>query len=132
MIERTLPSAIGWFEIPASDFMRAQRFYSEIFTAEFPIMRTEETDKVFAMFPVDVAKTPGGAIVHGPGYEAPSKMEGVKVYLNAGEDLNRILDRVEDAGGKIAVHKTQISPEFGYMGAFIDTEGNWIGLHSLK
>jgi len=29
------------------------------------------------------------------------------------------------------VPKTQISPQYGFMGAFIDTEGNWVGLHSM-
>ena len=29
------------------------------------------------------------------------------------------------------VPKTEISPEYGYMGVFIDTEGNRIGLHSV-
>lgn len=56
----------------------------------------------------------------------------MKVYLNAGDDLGTVLARVEAAGGKVAVPKTQISPEFGFMGAFLDTEGNWVGLHSIR
>ena len=35
------------------------------------------------------------------------------------------------AGGSIMVPKTEISPEYGFMGVFIDTEGNRIGLHSV-
>jgi len=42
-----------------------------------------------------------------------------------------VLDRIEKAGGKIIVPKTQISPEHGYMAVFIDTEGNRIALHSV-
>jgi len=42
------------------------------------------------------------------------------------------LDRIEKAGGKIIQPKTQISPEYGYMGVFLDTEGNRIALHSQK
>ena len=41
------------------------------------------------------------------------------------------MNRVEAAGGKIMVPKTQISPDYGYMAVFIDTEGNRIGLHSI-
>ncbi|HEY1871675.1 MAG TPA: hypothetical protein VGG71_11500 [Chitinophagaceae bacterium] len=33
--------------------------------------------------------------------------------------------------GKIIVPKTQISPEYGHMAVFIDTEGNRIALHSV-
>jgi predicted enzyme related to lactoylglutathione lyase len=31
------------------------------------------------------------------------------------------------AGGQIIVPKTEISPEYGFMAVFIDTEGNRIG-----
>ena len=51
--------------------------------------------------------------------------------VNANPDVQTILDRVEAAGGKILVSKTEISPEHGYMGVFVDTEGNRIGLHSV-
>jgi len=40
------------------------------------------------------------------------------------------LDRVEAAGGKIGLEKTKISDENGFMGMFIDTEGNRVALHS--
>ena len=50
-----------------------------------------------------------GAIVSGEGY-VPSS-EGSKVYLNGGDDLGVVLNKVEGAGGTIAVPKTQISPE---------------------
>lgn len=54
------------------------------------------------------------------------------LYLNGGDDLQKILDRVESAGGKITFPKTQITPEIGYMGIIIDSEGNRVGLHSPK
>jgi predicted enzyme related to lactoylglutathione lyase len=42
-----------------------------------------------------------------------------------------ILDKIEAAGGEIIVPKTEISPEYGHMAVFIDTEGNRIALHSI-
>ena len=84
------------------------------------------------MFPIDDSATGiGGAVVHAEGFYAPSSSEGVLIYLNANPDVQTILDRVEAAGGKILVSKTEISPEHGYMGVFVDTEGNRIGLHSV-
>jgi predicted enzyme related to lactoylglutathione lyase len=53
------------------------------------------------------------------------------VYLNGNPDVQNVLDKVEAAGGKILVPKTQISPEHGYMAVFADTEGNRIGLHAI-
>ena len=51
-------------------------------------------------------------------------------YLDGGSDLNNILNRIESAGGKIEIPKTQITPEIGYFAVFIDTEGNKVALHS--
>jgi hypothetical protein len=57
--------------------------------------------------------------------------EGPLLYLNANPDVQIILDKVEAAGGKILVPKTEISPEYGTMAVFFDTEGNRIALHSV-
>lgn len=50
---------------------------------------------------------------------------------SANPDVQLVLDKVVAAGGKILVPKMEISPEYGYMGVFIDTEGNRIALHSV-
>jgi predicted enzyme related to lactoylglutathione lyase len=69
-----------------------------------------------------------GAIVQGQDYQ-PSA-DGVLAYLNGGNDLQAVLDKVESNNGKVIVPKTQISPEMGYFGMFIDTEGNKMAVHS--
>ena len=46
------------------------------------------------------------------------------------DDVQNELDRIEAAGGTIYQPKTQISEEYGFMGVFIDTEGNRVALHS--
>ena len=61
----------------------------------------------------------------------PSGNEGPKVYLTGGDDLQNVLSRVEGAGGQITMPKTQISPEYGHMAFFQDSEGNVVGLHSM-
>ena len=48
-----------------------------------------------------------------------------------GDQANE-LGRVEKAGGKILMPKTQISEEYGFMTLLLDTEGNRIALHSRK
>lgn len=49
----------------------------------------------------------------------------------ANPDVKLVLDKVVAAGGKILVPKMEISPDYGYLGVFIDTEGNRIALHSV-
>ena len=57
--------------------------------------------------------------------------DGPLVYLNGNPDVQIILDRIEPAGGQILVPKTEISPEYGHMAVFLDSEGNRIALHSI-
>lgn len=82
------------------------------------------------MFPVDDSKSVGGALIESPGNYNPSLTDGPLIYLNGNPDLQNVLNRVEGAGGKIMVPKTQITPEYGYMAVIQDTEGNRIALHS--
>lgn len=53
------------------------------------------------------------------------------VYLDASPDLNLVLNKVENAGGKILKSKTEIAPGLGYMALFTDTEGNRLALNSM-
>ncbi len=84
------------------------------------------------MFPLeDMMTGVGGAIVNSDGFHVPSETDGPLLYLNANPDVQHVLDKIEAAGGKIIVPRTAIG-EYGFMGAFIDTEGNRIGLHSIQ
>lgn len=123
-------NAISWFEIPATDLDRAVAFYEAVFKTKLIAM--DFPNIKMRMFPLDdPAKGIGGAICDSGGFHIPSSSEGVLIYLNANPDVQQILDRVEEAGGKVAVPKTEISKEYGFMAVIIDTEGNRIGLHSL-
>ena len=123
--------AISWFEIPSSDLKRAQQFYETIFGISLFPMDMEGIQ--MRMFPIDDPATGiGGAVVYSEGFHTPTATDGVLIYLNGNPDLQSVLGKVEAAGGKILLPKTQIAPEYGYMGIFLDTEGNRIGLHSIQ
>ena len=123
-----LKSAINWFEIPAKDFDRAVRFYSDIYAFDMP---TRDMGHIkMGFFQHQQGAGIGGSVVSGEGY-VPS-VDGSKIYLNAGVDLSTVLDRVTDAGGTIVMGKTQIAPEIGYFAIIDDTEGNRIYLHSMN
>lgn len=68
-------------------------------------------------------------IINGGDYK-PSA-QGTVVYLNGGDDLQKIADKIEANGGKILLPKTAIGPDMGFYAIFTDTEGNKLGLHSL-
>lgn len=122
-----MSSAINWFEIPAADFARAKKFYSTIMDGELPEM--EMGGFMMAFFPADNTGV-GGAIVSGEGCVPSDK--GSLIYLNGGDDLNTVLSRVEDAGGKVIMPKTAIGNDYGYCAIFTDSEGNRMGLHSMS
>jgi uncharacterized protein len=122
-------NAISWFEIPTTDLERAQKFYEEIF--QFKMFPMDFPNLKMRMFPLEDMSGVGGALVHSDGFHKPSATEGPLIYLNANPDVQIVLDRVADAGGQVIVPKTEISPEYGFMGVFTDTEGNRIGLHSV-
>lgn len=128
----TMPfkNAISWFEIPVVDIDRAQRFYEALFNIQLIPLSTPNLQ--MRMFPIEDPMTGiGGALAKAEGFYKPSATDGVLVYLNANPDVQLVLDRVEAAGGKIVVPKTEISPEYGHMAVFIDTEGNRVALHSI-
>src|SRR5688572_21017123 len=120
-------NAIAWVEIPVSDFDRAKKFYSAIYDFEMPDTQMGPQRMGFLLYDQENQGI-GGAIVKGEGY-TPGK-NGPKVYLNGGNDLNTVLNRVEKAGGKVIMPKTNITPELGNFAIFEDTEGNFISLHS--
>jgi len=125
-----MKDAISWFEIPASNLDRAQKFYETIFDVKLdPI---DLPNIKMRMFPLDDAMNGvGGAVVDSGGFHKPSVTDGPLIYLNGNPDVQKVLDKVEAAGEKIMVPKTEISPEYGYMAVFIDSEGNRMGLHSV-
>lgn len=125
-----MKNAISWFEIPATDLARAQKFYETIFGMSMTAL--DMPNIKMRMFPLDDNMTQvGGAVVDSGGFHKPSPTDGPLVYLNGNPDVQLVLDKVEAAGGKIMVPKTEISPEYGHMAVIIDTEGNRIALHSV-
>jgi predicted enzyme related to lactoylglutathione lyase len=117
---------VSWFEIPAYNHYRSVAFYNYIYGIE---MKSVEMNG-FAMSYFPTEGGAGGAIVTGPGC-VPSEV-GPLLYLNAGDDLNVVLSKVNEAGGRVVMEKTFLGEAAGYFALFIDSEGNRLALHSKK
>lgn len=123
-------NSVSWFEIYVNDLHRAKKFYEEVFQINmFDLPNPTEDSLQMIAFPYDMASNAtSGALV---------KMEGVESGANstiiyfASEDCLTEEIRVEKAGGKIFRPKMSIG-EHGFITLFYDTEGNMIGLHSMK
>ena len=121
--------AINWFEIPVDDFARAKKFYEKIFDYQMPETQMGPARMGFLLYDFQNGGR-GGAIVHNPGFYSPSK-NGSLIYLNCDPDLSIVLDKVEDAGGKVTTPKTVVGPNLGHWALIEDTEGNRVALHSM-
>ncbi|MBU2975545.1 VOC family protein [Zobellia sp. B3R18] len=120
-----MKSYISMFEIPATNISRAINFYQTLLDIKIEKMDVE--DMQMGILPYE-GQMVTGVIIMADGY-MPSA-DGVTMYLNAGENFQVVLDRVEKNGGKIIVPKTAHADESGYFAIFLDSEGNKMALNS--
>ncbi|MDO5615988.1 MAG: VOC family protein [Cruoricaptor ignavus] len=120
-----MKSYISMFEIPATDISRAINFYQAVLDISIEQMDVEEMQ--MGIFPYE-EQTVTGIIIQADGYK-PSA-DGVTIYLNAGENLQVVLDKVAKNGGQIILPKTAHADESGYFAVFLDSEGNKLALNS--
>jgi len=118
-------SYISIFEIPAINFSRAVDFYQTILNIKIEKMDMPEMQ--MGILPYE-GQMVTGVIIKASSYK-PSA-DGVTIYLNGGDNLQVILEKVEKNRGRILIPKTRHADDSGYFATFIDSEGNKIGLHS--
>jgi uncharacterized protein len=125
--ENKMNNLISIVEIPVADFSRSVNFYKAILG--LAIEEMEMDGNQMGVLPNEEG-TVNVVLVKGKDYKPTP--DGAVLYLNAGKDLQPILDRIEKNGGQVILPKTEISPEMGYFALFIDSEGNKLGLHSAQ
>ncbi|NRF39476.1 VOC family protein [Pedobacter foliorum] len=123
---------LTWFEIPVSDIERAKTFYETILDIEM-VKRTDGNEEaVFFPFNPNVIQATSGrvtGVLSKSERNSPSS-QGTLIYINASPSIQTVLDKVEQAGGKVISPKIQIPP--GFIAVIIDSEGNRVGLHAEK
>ena len=122
---KDMKSYISMFEIPATDISRAINFYQALLDIKIEKMDVQEMQMGILPYEGQVVT---GVIIKADGNKPSAN--GVTLYLNAGENLQIVLDRVEKNGGKIILPKTAHADESGYFALFIDSEGNKMALNS--
>ncbi|HJV34981.1 VOC family protein [Geomonas sp.] len=118
----------GWFEIYVQDMERAKKFYEAVFQVTLQRLEPPAELEMWS-FPSDrTAYGAGGALV---------KMSGVSsggnstlVYFSC-DDCAVEQERVAGAGGKVQKPKFSIG-QYGFISIVLDSEGNMIGLHSMR
>lgn len=118
------PPAVCWFEIYVQDMARATAFYEKVLDAKTAPLSVDEPE----MLSLIINENQCGALVRMPG--CPSGFAGTLIYF-ATEDCGPVSERVVPAGGAIERPKFSVGP-YGFIALVRDTEGNLIGLHSMK
>lgn len=117
-----MPVQATWIEVPAKDIERATRFYSSVFDVSARAMN-DEVRQTRTLTDEDAGV---GFSLNQTANFSPSD-QGVLVYLNAGDQLDALLQRIPAAGGVITLPKTEMF-EGWYYAIFRDTEGNQLAL----
>lgn len=126
-----MKNPVGWFEIYVNDITRAKQFYEAVFKIQLSelIPPSEGNSLQMWAFPSDMqAYGASGALVKMSGIAAGGN--STLIYFSC-EDCADEAARIGHAGGKIHETKTSIG-EYGFIVLAFDTEGNMIGLHSMK
>jgi uncharacterized protein len=122
-------NSVGWFEIYVQDMHRAKRFYETVFSVKLDKLDTPAPGVEMWSFPMTMERYGApGALVKMEGM--PSGGNSVLVYFSC-EDCAVEAKRVAECGGSIMKEKFSIG-QYGFIALAFDSEGNMIGLHSLK
>lgn len=125
---------VGWFEIYVHDMTRARAFYEAMLNIQMQSMPVPDDMAggfEMLMFPSDMenrAPGCGGTLCKMEGFTPGTG--GTLIYFSC-EDCGVEASRVAAAGGQVVKEKFSIAP-YGFIALIMDTEGNMIGLHSMK
>jgi len=118
---------VGWFEIYVQDLARARAFYESVLQVKLEALASPGME-MFS-FPMEQDGSGAtGALVKMEGM--PSAGNSTLVYFKT-DDCAIQESRVVPSGGKVFKPKAAIG-EYGFISLVTDTEGNMVGLHSMK
>ena len=121
-----MANTIVWADIPVMDLDRARAFYSAVLQADIPLMPGMEGVAFLPGDPQSDEVT--GDLVKSE--NAKPGAGGVTIYLDSKGDPEGMIERAVAAGGQVAVPVSDMGEMVGFIGFFIDSEGNKIGVHA--
>jgi hypothetical protein len=138
-MEETMPNVVVWVDIPVKDMQRARNFYEHLLGNPIEEMPGSEGTSALLMpmgtgseMDVSADLATAGSEMGFVGQQVrmtePSPTHGPIIYLSAKEDIDGMLERAVQAGGRIHAPKQDFGQMGGWLALIIDTEGNLIGL----
>ncbi|MCV0393043.1 MAG: VOC family protein [Nitrosopumilus sp.] len=110
---------VSWFDIPADDLQRAQKFYKDVFDWKF-----DKWDGPMEYYMADTGKEEPG-INGGLAKRMPGQM-GITNTITV-PSVDEFTKKIVDNGGQLITQKMPI-PGIGWFAQCTDTEGNIFGI----
>ncbi len=110
--------AVNWFQISGPNGHQLQQFYKQVFG--WP-MQPAPGGNDMMLVPAQkdgIAGGVGTSMNHQP---------SVAVYISVG-DIDAQFGKIQRAGGRMAMPKTDLPEGMGSIAGFTDPAGNWVGL----
>ena len=117
-------ASIIWFEIPADNLKRAQKFYGALFgwiIAPFPGMTGPDAQNYLHINTGGADASPDGGLM-----KRMHPRQPITNYVSV-PSVTKFMARVKKLGGKICQPKTAV-PQMGYFAVCQDTEDNVFAL----
>jgi len=111
--------AINWFQISGPNGHALQKFYTQAFGWALQNIPGDNGD--LRMVPAGKDGIAGGIGT------SHNKQPNVAVYISVG-DIDAQFAKIQRAGGRMVMPKTELSGNMGHVAGFTDPAGNWIGL----
>jgi hypothetical protein len=125
-------NAVTWFEIPVKNMQRAKEFYETILDINLIDAKGEKENEEMVLFPRLSEGAMGRSDMVSGNLIKSDRLhpagDGLMIYLNANPSIDKVIERIEEGGGKIILPKTK-NPA-GFVSIFMDTEGNKIGIYA--
>jgi predicted enzyme related to lactoylglutathione lyase len=117
--KKKMPASIVWFNVPADDLKRAQKFYRGLFGWKIKFFRGMRDFMEIDTGGPDAS--PNGGLTRRKGGE-----QCILNYVSV-DSVDKFTAKIEKLGGKICLPKTAV-PQMGYFAVCEDTEKNGFGL----
>jgi predicted enzyme related to lactoylglutathione lyase len=122
-----MDNPIVWFEIYVQDMPRARKFYEAVFQIKLQKLPVDEPE--MWSFPSNMERSgASGTLVKAQGIASGGN--STLIYFGC-QDCAVEEARVAKAGGSVKRKKMSIG-QYGFVSLVFDTEGNMVGLHSMK
>src|ERR1700744_3793310 len=112
--KKKTPASVVWFNIPADDLKRAQKFYSGLFGWKIkPFLGMKDFMEIETG---GAGASPNGGVTEQKGEERPLN------YISV-DSVDKYTAKIQKLGGNICMPKTAV-PKMGYFAICQDTENN--------